>query len=79
MGSFARSSSPLVEAVAQDCRRETGIASPKASTATISNPSCPPKRPDPQHHSQASLPAYFLAGRGIGLTPTCSSAVYGAP
>ena len=25
------------------------------------------------------LPAYFLAGRGIGLTPTCSSAVYGAP
>ncbi|HTB41613.1 MAG TPA: hypothetical protein VK777_31295 [Reyranella sp.] len=26
-----------------------------------------------------SLPAYFLAGRGIGLTPTCSSAVYGAP
>ena len=32
-----------------------------------------------QLHSQASLPAYFLAGRGIGLTPTCSSAVYGAP
>ena len=32
-----------------------------------------------QHHSQASLPAYFLAGRGIGVTPTCSSAVYGAP
>ena len=25
------------------------------------------------------FPAYFLAGRGIGLTPTCSSAVYGAP
>jgi len=23
--------------------------------------------------------AYFLGGRGIGLTPTCSSAVYGAP
>ena len=22
---------------------------------------------------------YFLTGRGIGLTPTCSSAVYGAP
>jgi hypothetical protein len=32
-----------------------------------------------QLHSQASLPAYFLAGRGIGVTPTCSSAVYGAP
>jgi hypothetical protein len=26
-----------------------------------------------------SLPAYFSAGRGIGVTPTCSSAVYGAP
>jgi hypothetical protein len=39
-----------------------------ASTATISNASC-----------LASLPAYFLAGRGIGVTPTCSSAVYGAP
>ena len=25
------------------------------------------------------IPAYFLAGRGIGVTPTCSSAVYGAP
>lgn len=25
------------------------------------------------------LPAYFLAGRGIGVTPTCSSAVYGVP
>ena len=32
-----------------------------------------------QLHSQASLPVYFLTGRGIGLTPTCSSAVYGAP
>ena len=30
-------------------------------------------------HFQASLPAYFLAGRCIGVTPTCSSAVYGAP
>jgi hypothetical protein len=29
MGSFARSSSPLVETVAEDCHRETGIASPK--------------------------------------------------
>ena len=37
------------------------------------------ERPDPQHHSQASLPAYFLAGRGLGVTPTCSSAVYGDP
>jgi len=27
----------------------------------------------------ASLPAYFLAGAAIGVTPTCSSAVYGAP
>ena len=54
-------------------------SSPKASAATISNTSCPRKGPDPQHHSQASLPAYFLAGRGIGVTPTCSSAVYGAP
>jgi hypothetical protein len=26
-----------------------------------------------------ATPRYFLAGRGIGLTPTCSSAVYGAP
>ena len=25
------------------------------------------------------FPTYFLAGRGIGVTPTCSSAVYGAP
>ena len=25
-----------------------------------------------QLHSRASLPAYFLAGRGIGVTPTCS-------
>ena len=25
------------------------------------------------------LPAYFFAGRCIGVTPTCSSAVYGAP
>src|SRR5271169_3719378 len=24
-----------------------------------------------QLHSQASLPAYFLAGRGVGVTPTC--------
>ena len=32
-----------------------------------------------QLHCQVSLPAYFLAGRGIGVTPTCSSAVYGAP
>src|SRR5271167_1483056 len=32
-----------------------------------------------QLHSQASVRAYFLAGRGIGVTPTCSSAVYGAP
>ena len=31
-----------------------------------------------RHPSQASLP-YFLAGRCIGLTPVCSSAVYGAP
>ena len=33
--------------------------------------------------SSASRPMqrsrYFLTGRGIGLTPTCSSAVYGAP
>jgi hypothetical protein len=28
---------------------------------------------------QAAVPAYFLAGRAIGVTPTCSSAVYGAP
>ena len=41
--------------------------------------SYPRQRPDPQHHSQASLPAYFLAGRSNGVTPTCSSAVYGAP
>jgi hypothetical protein len=54
-------------------------SSPKASKATISNTSCSPKRPDPLYHSQAWLPAYFLAGRVIGLTPTCSSAVYGAP
>jgi hypothetical protein len=54
-------------------------SSPKASTVTISNASCPRKRRDPQHHSQAPLPACFLAGRGIGVTPTCSSAVYGAP
>ncbi len=55
-------------------------SSPKASTATISNTSCPQKRPAPQHHSQVSLTAYWLAGRGIiGVTPTCSSAVYGAP
>jgi len=33
----------------------------------------------PNFYSQASLPARFLAGRGIGVTPTCSSAVYGAP
>ena len=33
-----------------------------------------------QSRSFASVaPVYFLAGRGIGLTPTCSSAVYGAP
>ena len=25
------------------------------------------------------FPPYFLAGRGIGVTPTCFSAVYGAP
>ena len=54
-------------------------SSQKASTATISNTSSPRKRPDPQHHSQASLPVYFLAGRGIRVTPTCSSAVYGDP
>jgi hypothetical protein len=39
----------------------------------------PMEAPDPQHHSQASRSDYFLAGRGIGVTPTCSSAVYGAP
>jgi hypothetical protein len=36
----------------------------------------PGKRPDLQHHPQASFPAYFLAGRAIiGVTPACSSAV----
>jgi hypothetical protein len=63
-----------VRCAMRSCEKE-----PKASTATITNTSCAWKRPDPQHHSQASLPAYFLAGRGIGVTPTCSSAVYGAP
>jgi hypothetical protein len=33
---------------------------------------------DSRLRPQASLPAYFFAGR-IGVTPTCSSAVYGAP
>ena len=37
-----------------------------------------PRRAFPASFSSVA-PAYFLAGRGIGLTPTCSSAVYGAP
>ena len=29
--------------------------------------------------SPSVTPAYVFAGRDIGLTPTCSAAVYGAP
>ena len=78
MGSFARSSSPLVEAVAQDCRRDRyRIAEGKHSYDLEYQ--LPTEAPDSQLHSKASLPAYFLAGRGLGVTSTCSSAVYGDP
>ena len=63
---------------------DSPLIGPEAATAAIRRGLCRPLKStcalwaNSRRHLSVA-PVYFLTRRGIGLTPTCSSAVYGAP